>query len=304
MNEELNPYRDNEGKKKLQNSIVVFIDILGFKDRVRDSKTKGKSENLFSEFNDVVLLAFEKLNEEIVSHKSMKDEGFTFMGNKSPYVFHIFTDCFIIACPIKEIKFSTEIYGSDEFYKILSMLPRLQLELVNRDFFIRGAIAVDEFYMDEHVIYGVAGLDAYEAETKLAKYPRIILMESAKNTVEAINEAFMDQGRPKELDMFLEKDKNDDEIFVNYLETSIRVDYEEWDIEGLEAHKKSINDNLIKNKGNEKNYKKYKWTADYHNNFCKKHDSYADYVIDFHVAFFPTVTEEIIHNLADLPIDR
>jgi len=40
MNDKLNPYLNTEGKGELRNSVVAFLDVLGFKELVRDAKKR------------------------------------------------------------------------------------------------------------------------------------------------------------------------------------------------------------------------------------------------------------------------
>jgi len=54
MSDKLNPYLNTEGQGQLRNSVVAFLDVLGFKELVRDAKKDGKSQLLFAEFQDAL----------------------------------------------------------------------------------------------------------------------------------------------------------------------------------------------------------------------------------------------------------
>ena len=44
---------------------------------------------------------------------------------------------------------------------------------------MRGAISIDNLYIDEHIVYGKGLIDSYLGESQKARDPRIILTETA-----------------------------------------------------------------------------------------------------------------------------
>jgi len=275
-NEKRNPYINSEGQRELRKSIIAFIDVLGFKDFVRKAKKEGKSQEVFLNFHQAVSAWFNRIDETHNTTFQMPFIG----GKKDPYKIRIFTDCILIGCPIsKSGKSYNFIEGCDEFFDMLSTIYLLQMEMVNQGYFVRGAIAVDELYMDEVIIYGNGAIEAYEAETKQAKYPRIILTKSAKFVLAEINKGFEDQGRDNYINEFVYKD-GDGQFFINYLE-SIKIGENDFQfVDELEKHKEIIELKLAEFQDDAHCLEKYLWSANYHNNFCIQPPCYSGYRID------------------------
>lgn len=275
INNKLNPYISSESQGVLHNSVVAFIDILGFKEHVRDAKKKGNSQEIFTKFQDTISNAFSTLDFSFAKDCYEISGGLSDI--KNTYNFRIFTDCILIGCPIRKTgNLSTFIEGCDEFHTVLDILYFLQTTLVNSGFFVRGGISVDEFYMDDITIYGVAGIDAYDAESERAKYPRIILTKSAEAMLMKINKGFRAQKRENYIRKYLYKDR-DGLFFINYLESINMRDIPF--LEHLQMHKEVIEKNLQKHHDKPDILEKYVWAADYHNCFCNQNNN-TEYRID------------------------
>lgn len=283
--DKLNPYVNEEGQGELRNSVVAFIDILGFKERVRDAKNNGTSQELLAEFQDAIKVALFSLKDHFSEDFYNLSDGSSEI--KDSHKFRIFSDCILIGCPISDTGHpATFIKGRHEFFTVLHTLYLLQTQLVNRGFFVRGAIAADELYMDDVTIYGIGLIDAYEAELKQAKYPRIILTESAEAMFREIDKGFQSQNHNNYLShnylshnylsRYLNRDC-DGLFFLNYLESINIADYPF--LEELETHKKVIEDRLQKYHDKPNILEIYVWAANYHNWFCD-HDNKNEYRID------------------------
>ncbi|WP_305908114.1 hypothetical protein Q9L42_012265 [Methylomarinum sp. Ch1-1] len=275
MNDKLNPYLNTEGQVELSNSIVAFLDVLGFKELVRDAKKDGKSQQLFAKFQD----ALKEANFSLTDH--FADDLYNLSSNsseiKAKHKFRVFTDCILIGCPIGDsFHYGTLIKGLDAFWTVFRTLYLIQSQLVNRGFFVRGAITVGELYMDERTIYGIGLIDAYEAESKQAKYPRIILTKSAEAMFVEIDKDFQLNKYNNYLKQYLYRD-SDGLLFLNYLE-SINISDAPF-LNELDMHKKVIENKLQKYYDKPDILEKYVWAANYHNLFCN-FDSNEEYRID------------------------
>jgi hypothetical protein len=276
INDKRNPYINEEGQRELHTSIIAFVDILGFKELVRNAKKDGKSQKIFTDFYQVLATWYKRdatFSKEVFE---MPPIG----GKKDKYKIRIFTDCILIGFPIskrgREYNF---IEGCDEFFDILSSLYLFQTEMVNQGYFVRGAIAVDELYIDDVIIYGNGVTEAYEAESKQAKYPRIILTESAEKMFMEIDKSFVDQERNNYLNRYLNRD-SDGQLFLNYLE-SIKIGESDYQfVDELEKHKQMVEANLRTYLDNPNCLEKYVWAANYHNYFCGQPPYYNDHRID------------------------
>ncbi|MGZ8932948.1 MAG: hypothetical protein ACXW06_06690 [Halobacteriota archaeon] len=235
-NDKRNPYINSDGQRELRKSIIAFIDILGFKELVRNAKKEGKSQEVFLNFHQALSTWFNRIDS---LHNTIFEMPFI-GGKKDKYKIRIFTDCILIGCPISKSGRSYNfIEGCDEFFEMLSTLYLLQAEMVNEGYFVPGTIAVDELYMDDVIIYGNGAIEAYEAETEQAKYPRIILIKSSKSVLAEINKGFEDQQRDNYINNFFYKDR-DGQFFLNYLE-SIKIGEHDYQfVDQLEKHKEII----------------------------------------------------------------
>jgi hypothetical protein len=275
MNDMLNPYLNTESQGELCNSVVAYIDILGFKDCVRKASKDGLSQQLFTEFQEALKSASfflkDHFAEDCYSFSNGKSEI------KSRHQFRIFSDCILIGCPISDsFHHGTLIRGLDAFHTTLFVLHVIQSELINRGFFVRGAITVDELYMDGMSIYGIGLIDAYEAESKQAKYPRIILTKKAETMFFGIDKNFQCNSYKNYLKQYLYRD-SDGLIFLNYLQYINFQDEPYLDV--LEKHKEVIENKLKEYVDNTHILEKYVWAANYHNLFCM-YDNNGGYRID------------------------
>ncbi|MFZ2725271.1 MAG: hypothetical protein WAX77_03365 [Methylococcaceae bacterium] len=276
-----NPYLNKDGHPELLNSVVAYIDILGFKNLVKNARNRNESQEVFKHFHNV-LSEQEHSLKDYISKLFREELNIKEVCNLSRdnYKFRFFTDCFLIAFPIKE---NSPYKGYNEIFSLLERLCLFQIEMIEKGFFIRGAISIDEFYIDEIVIYGKAGIDAYEAEQKDAKYPRIILTKSVQDKIIELRQSFRETDNV-DIDgingFLIRKDDDDQQVFVNYLGLNF-ADYP--DTERLENHKNILSNELNKHRNDSCIFNKYMWVAHYHNYFCSQSyfydcDDYSDYL--------------------------
>ncbi|HET54078.1 MAG TPA: hypothetical protein ENN33_02555 [Ignavibacteria bacterium] len=149
---------------KYEDRIVAFIDILGFKSHL-DKTTFKKNNQLIdneqkiAELNEALLLARKVLDiDRPESEKITKEKIVT-----------QFSDSIVISFPLN--------IQSEVFFTLLQ-IQWLLMNFLQFDIICRGAISFGKLVHNDKIIFGPALVDAYEAETKAAIYPRIILHES------------------------------------------------------------------------------------------------------------------------------
>lgn len=261
-----NPYLSEHGEPQLKKSVVAFIDILGYKKLVCDAHKNGQSQQLLSDLHQKLSKSFYRLD-------GLRDDGTRFFekvrpNEKDNHKIRTFSDCIVIGFPISEYTSPSYNYraGMDEFLYMFSGLAFFQLEMVNQDIFVRGAIAVGDLFIDEIFIFGNGLLDSYQTESKQAMYPRIILTESAESMVRSHDK---DNGK-KLCPIYMRevyKDANG-KFFLNYL-NSIRIGESDFQfIEELEKHKNVVLKKLENYRTQPDILSKYVWVANYHNLFC------------------------------------
>lgn len=138
-----------------ENRILAFVDILGFKNMVQVSA---------SNFEEQVRLM--KAMNIIHSYKSLNDKGPDGGLRKYGVQVTTFSDSAILSYPIS--------FDGGLFHVLLDLI-HLQIDLACLGIFIRGGVSIGPAHHDEFNAFGPAMVDAYELESKIAKYPRIIL---------------------------------------------------------------------------------------------------------------------------------
>ncbi|MDH5163401.1 hypothetical protein [Heyndrickxia oleronia] len=234
----------------LINSVVCFIDILGFQSLGLEAIKKGKGNEFLRDLH--VSLTEAKKSLTPYTHLSAKVK--------------VFTDNVVIGWPIFQD-------GEGELGNTFFNLSEYQFSLALNGYFIRGGISVGEHFMDEETVFGPALFKSYELESKVAIYPRITLSAESKENVERYLSFYSNK---KDSPFYTEVlEDMDGEWFLNYLHILIDRFEEEIDENDytplypyLKEHKHKIEESLNKYAGNYKLLKKYAWIANYHNYFC------------------------------------
>ncbi len=213
--------------------LVVFIDILGFKDMIDKPELIRR---IFKKFNKI-------FNDEI---KNLIDE-------KMPtYQYTQFSDNIIIS-----IKTNNENHN---LFMILNILRLLQQSLIhkhNNKIFLRGGIVIGKLIHTENFQYGPALIEAHKIESETAIYPRILIEEKTYNTLLEIkdNDKY---DYNKYIKKYIKCDF-DGNYFIDYLAIypNKKITDEYCNTFYNEVYK--IITQLIKNKNDKKILQKYRW---------------------------------------------
>lgn len=260
MHKSRNPYVDTDGTPKLRRSVVAFIDILGYTDLVKSASSRKDSQDSLARLHK----ALQSSREHVDPNRS--ETTLTKLRDKDFSAFRAFTDNIVIGDPIHD---DGEIELGSTFMKV----SYFQMLMTMEGFFVRGAIAIGDLYMDDIAVFGAGLMEAYEAETTLARDPRIVLAPTAQS---AVNRHLEYYGRgfdaPQNRDLLRD---SDGQYFVNYLGTLIPENgfFSETK---LAAHKARIEENLMLLKSRPSVWAKYLWAANYHNYFCSQNSCVDD----------------------------
>lgn len=173
---------------KYENRIVLFLDILNFKNLVdatvdKDDKDIGEK---IKELHDAV----SDLRQSVMTPISL--------SNKYSRRVTQFSDSLVIS--IKEDDTEEQWLFFDD---ILQLIVNLSLKGI----FCRGAISQGKLFHDNKVVFGPALIDAYLTESKAALYPRVIF---DRVIVEKINKEI-------DVDKTLQyKTDTDDKVYLDY----------------------------------------------------------------------------------------
>ena len=265
MSNGTNPYTDEKGQPVLRQSVVAFVDILGYRNLVTTAFADGSGEALLKELHESLSSALKSLNELDEEHNPIFD---AFPNLPDRFRTQSFTDNLVIGYPIYRD-------GEIELGDVISKLSFFQLELAMNGFFVRGAISVGDLFIDDVTVIGPGLIEAYAGESQYARDPRVILTESAR---EAVAQHMGYYGNPKlsPQEGVLLKDA-DGQYFLDYLQTLWIAGSEHGPFyDELIKHKQSIEHRLVKHQSSPPIWAKYAWSAKYHNYFCDRYSEFDE----------------------------
>jgi hypothetical protein len=269
-----NPYTINTTSAVLKHSVAAFLDILGFTSEMKASFENGTAAELLARLRAALSSAYAEFRDDLWGRPIQI----------KTWVVKAFTDNIVIGHPV----YLKEPDAEAELGAVLLAVREYQLTMVNAGFFVRGGISIGQLYMDDEIVFGDALIDAYTAESTLARDPRIVLAKSVQPYLEQQLKFY---GIPAEAphNRVLLRDV-DGQIFVNYLGAIFDDDLSRPRIRELENHKKAIEEKLQRHKNEPPLWSKYAWAANYHNFICQEQGgSYVGYMVDAeHLRTHPT----------------
>lgn len=133
-------------KAVYEKRIVAFVDILGFKTIIEDSICDTSLRRKVLEATEII---------------HSRREG-RIVGTQVT----TFSDSAVISYPLN--------MRNALFHTIIDII-HLQLELGNKGIMLRGGIAIGDVYHDDDIVFGPAMNEAYFLESKVAKFPRVVI---------------------------------------------------------------------------------------------------------------------------------
>lgn len=236
----------------LLESIVCFTDILGFSSLIVNASNRQSGNHLLKDLHEILTNQYKLMRE------------------MNPYGhFKTFTDNVILAYP----KFQD---GEGQSGSLFMSFIDYQLEMTLNGYFLRGGIALGDYYGDDDFAYGPALIDAHDLECSKASYPRIILSDSmVKMVCEHIGYYSPLTFAPQFSHLLKDIDGC---WFVNYL-YGLQENFNCGDkspedidlyVDQLIKHKAIVEDKLKQFSNEPKFYAKYEWVAQYHNYYCEQ----------------------------------
>jgi hypothetical protein len=231
---------------KYEMSLVSYTDILGFEGLV-----KTRTEN---DISRILRVFKEAVDPNPFLTKAVPDDP--------DETFVRFSDLSITSLPLRNAV--TPKPGAI-FGRILHLV-HAQGSLIQSDgILVRGGITVGEVEQSYGQLFGPGIIDAYHLESRVAKYPRIVVSQSVLDEM-STNQNLWVNDRAYDLDAvgnMLRKDK-DGELFIDYLRAA-QEDMHSADYHTLvTGHDKRINDGLRTHANEPKIREKYEWMRDYH----------------------------------------
>ena len=219
----------NSAGPKYESRIVAFLDILGFRNKVLQDKSKAV--NTMKSIESALSFSEEMMKSEVPDSVSLK----------------FFSDCFCISCEHHELD------------RLVRELSYLQLWLACDSIFVKGAISSGLHSESQHMIFSEGLINAYDLQTK-DRVPRILISEEIVKRMKV--ETHADYGDSL-VDYLIVAP--DGVYFLDYLQilTEELVTGDRDEI--LSAHKQAIMQEVESNKGIYSIIEKYRWLSEYHN---------------------------------------
>lgn len=255
-------------------SMVVHVDILGFKSLIKEVKDDNHKYNeILNNYNRALKKAFHEVQSTAEHNRSYEWDWISHV--------RVYTDNLLF---INQL--DSHGQGESTFGHTLSEVALYQLNLALEGFFTRGVVFVESSYCDEILVFTPVLLKAEEYEKK-ADYPRVILDESAITQLKKYFECYTHPDFCQFNKMLLVD--QDGQFFINYLFIlHLFSEYMvQWQRDGedefhnskdlyypeklLHQHRNIIQKNLKKFGGKSEIYRKYHWLAKYHNYCCKEY---------------------------------
>ena len=147
-----------------ENRIVLYIDILGFKELLNETTDKYDNDDEIA-INKIVN-AYNSIRDVWDLDKEITDNDIDEESYKLTKKVSIFSDCIVISFLAKE---------RSEIFHTLLEVKWMIIRLIYKGILCRGAITYGKLIHNDKFLFGPALVEAYILESKAANYPRVIL---------------------------------------------------------------------------------------------------------------------------------
>jgi hypothetical protein len=193
---------------------TLFLDILGFGNHVGKITNEQEAEDF---------ITFMESNKGIFNIVSEASSNFVF-SDWYEFKFTFISDSIVVSYYPKKLYISVDEstyyeYSSMLFFSICNkLIPLFYNMWSQKKVFLRGGISNKFSYIKNEFAVGEGLIEAYNLESKIAKYPRIVLSDDLskdKKFLSHIKNICVKHYKSRKY--ILEKDKEADIFFINYL---------------------------------------------------------------------------------------
>lgn len=243
--------RANRTSPRLDSHIVLFFDLLGFKEMmIKAASAEDGGADLLARFDSGVA---DVVRSELVPE-----------GDSPLWKYKGFTDNFVVALPADRDAFDA---AENQFGLATVVLAELQLRLALGGWFVRGGMAYGSFFMDDVTVFGPPLVEAVTLESKVAKNPRVVMSLDVERIVLRQLKFYSDPYESPQNGYVLRD--ADGLLFLNYLYSPIGLGApHEYVVDVVRRHKDEVERQLADAGVGESILAKYRWVARYHNFFC------------------------------------
>jgi hypothetical protein len=164
--------------KSFEDCFVAFVDILGFSSVVKQAATDGdKFETLRDALRNI-----DAQVQRLEGYRGLcasLDPAARFLWRPTPIEMTAFSDCYLISGKV-----------SDGPWAVFAAVQALGANLLAHDMLTRGAVVCGAAYHQGRIAFGPAITEAVDIERNIAKYPRILVADGAREAIRWENENF------------------------------------------------------------------------------------------------------------------
>jgi hypothetical protein len=254
-------YLDQEGHPRLRQSVVGFLDLLGFSNSIVSTTDPAKAQQLVER----IVAAIEDARQYVRS-----DLAAEFARLPQTWGLKFFSDNLVVSYPVE----GSGVPPSTAALFVIRCAQRYQLRMTLNGFFLRGGLAEGNMCLTGEILFGAALLECYELESKASIVPRVILSEALVRRIEAALAESAGRARHAIANTICRD--IDGWWFVSYLEAATSPAGVDWEL--VDRHKHAVVESL---EGVTRHdiLPKYGWACRYHNMFCHWHrddEGYSD----------------------------
>ncbi|MGJ5051821.1 hypothetical protein ACQR09_32490 [Bradyrhizobium oligotrophicum] len=242
------PKEDQE--KAYADRYCAYIDILGFSSLIGDIR-KGKSP--FEHVRDLLQIVHEPTTLPIPGVAPLD----------------------VRATSISDAIALSASFSAPGLAALIDMVSRLTLAVLDMGYFVRGGLCRGLLYHDQHMVFGEALINAYQMESTVARYPRVMVSKQAYDEAIASNLHNYFRSHLKQ--------SQDGPYFVDVME-EVRITLkvlqsnpeevggmEAGELNRLENMRFNIESNLAEAADNPNHFEKAQWFARYWNEGLNEH---------------------------------
>jgi hypothetical protein len=243
-------YVDSNGRPLLRASIVGFLDLLGFSNRVTSTAQTGESQELLDLIAGAISNSREFVRQVVADDSTEIPRGWSVK---------FFSDNLVLGYAFED---SNRDDAAAAWF-VVRCVQQYQLRMSFNGLFLRGGLTSGPVCMTDEIIFGASLIECYELESKAAIVPRVLLSES-------LSKVLLDSYQGSDRECHQDKGNSicrdvDGWWFVNYLQAAVRDGRVDWD--AIESHKQGILKSLERTSRHDV-FPKFGWACRYHNMFC------------------------------------
>ena len=232
---------------KQKRYVVAFLDFLGASEKMSSPKESDKFLQKIKKIYDFIKKTRRRAKKLNIADVEIR----------------IFSDNIVLAKQVDEDSPDGDPAKLSPCFSVMAFAYTFMFESLKMGLWLRGAITIGDFLLDETFIYGEALVNAYRLENTSAVYPRIIIDQNLISLIRSNNDH----------EHILLEDYStidfDGVRFLNIFNSSFGFYTQEEKKEFIEVIGKNISAELSKNNSDAKKRQKYYWLMGKFNRFCE-----------------------------------